>query len=159
MNESSCNSTLVATRSTASQRGLKNGDAVERVSTRFAGCGRAILEWVLQMASSVCILGLVLGGIIGCTAAVAAVPVEHVLIIGCDGFGSISFTPTNTPVLHQLMRSGSYTLHARGVMPTSSSPNWASMIMGAGPEQHGVTSNHERRSWRQGQEPWRADDE
>jgi len=26
-------------------------------------------------------------------------------------------------------------------MPTSSSPNWASMIMGAGPEQHGVTSN------------------
>jgi predicted AlkP superfamily pyrophosphatase or phosphodiesterase len=27
------------------------------------------------------------------------------------------------------------------VMPTSSSPDWASMIMGAGPEQHGVTSN------------------
>ncbi len=26
-------------------------------------------------------------------------------------------------------------------MPTVSSPNWASMIMGAGPEQHGVTSN------------------
>jgi predicted AlkP superfamily pyrophosphatase or phosphodiesterase len=26
-------------------------------------------------------------------------------------------------------------------MPTSSSPNWASIIMGAGPEQHGVTSN------------------
>ncbi|HTL17290.1 MAG TPA: alkaline phosphatase, partial [Patescibacteria group bacterium] len=43
--------------------------------------------------------------------------------------------------LHQLMREGSFTLHARGVMPTSSSPNWASMIMGAGPEQHGVTSN------------------
>lgn len=32
-------------------------------------------------------------------------------------------------------------MHARGVMPTYSSPNWASMIMGAGPEQHGVTSN------------------
>ena len=26
-------------------------------------------------------------------------------------------------------------------MPTSSSPNWASMITGAGPEQHGITSN------------------
>jgi predicted AlkP superfamily pyrophosphatase or phosphodiesterase len=26
-------------------------------------------------------------------------------------------------------------------MPTSSSPNWASMITGVGPEQHGVTSN------------------
>jgi predicted AlkP superfamily pyrophosphatase or phosphodiesterase len=39
------------------------------------------------------------------------------------------------------MKSGASTLHARAVMPTVSSPNWASMIMGAGPEQHGVTSN------------------
>jgi predicted AlkP superfamily pyrophosphatase or phosphodiesterase len=67
--------------------------------------------------------------------------VEHILVIGCDGFGSLGFTSTNAPVLHRLMRGGAYTLHARGVMPTSSSPNWASMIMGAGPEQHGVTSN------------------
>jgi predicted AlkP superfamily pyrophosphatase or phosphodiesterase len=67
--------------------------------------------------------------------------VKHVVVIGCDGFGSVGFTANNTPVLHKLMREGSYTLHARGVMPTSSSPNWASMIMGAGPEQHGVTSN------------------
>jgi len=68
-------------------------------------------------------------------------PIDHILVIGCDGFGSVGFTPSNTPVLHRLMREGSYTLHARGVMPTSSSPNWASIIMGAGPEQHGVTSN------------------
>jgi predicted AlkP superfamily pyrophosphatase or phosphodiesterase len=67
--------------------------------------------------------------------------VEHVLVIGCDGMGSLSFTETNAPVMHRLMREGAYTLRARGVMPTSSSPNWASMIMGAGPEQHGVTSN------------------
>jgi predicted AlkP superfamily pyrophosphatase or phosphodiesterase len=66
---------------------------------------------------------------------------SHVLIIGCDGFGSLGLTASNAPVLHRLMSEGSYTLHARGVMPTSSSPNWASMIMGAGPEQHGVTSN------------------
>jgi predicted AlkP superfamily pyrophosphatase or phosphodiesterase len=66
---------------------------------------------------------------------------EHVVIIGCDGFGSIGFTATNAPVLHKLMREGAYTLHARGVLPTVSSPNWASMIMGAGPAQHGVTSN------------------
>ncbi len=72
-------------------------------------------------------------------AAVAAV--KHVIVIGCDGFGSIGFTPSNTPVLHKLMREGAWTLHARGVLPTVSSPNWASMIMGAGPEQHGVTSN------------------
>src|SRR5204863_1292035 len=66
---------------------------------------------------------------------------EHVVVIGCDGFGSLGFTPTNAPVLHRLMREGAWTLRARGVMPTSSSPNWASMIMGAGPEQHGITSN------------------
>ncbi len=71
----------------------------------------------------------------------AAAETEHVVVIGCDGFGALGFTASNAPVLHQLMREGSYSLHARGVMPTSSSPNWASMIMGAGPEQHGVTSN------------------
>jgi predicted AlkP superfamily pyrophosphatase or phosphodiesterase len=66
---------------------------------------------------------------------------KHILVIGCDGFGSVAFTSTNAPVLHRLMRDGAHTLHARGVMPTTSSPNWASMIMGAGPEQHGITSN------------------
>lgn len=76
-----------------------------------------------------------------CTLPVRAATASHVVVIGCDGFGSVGFTPNNTPVLHELMRNGSFTLHARGVMPTSSSPNWASMIMGAGPEQHGVTSN------------------
>jgi predicted AlkP superfamily pyrophosphatase or phosphodiesterase len=74
-------------------------------------------------------------------ASTQAAHIEHILVIGCDGFGSVAFKPDNTPVLHRLMREGSYTLHARGVMPTSSSPNWASIIMGAGPEQHGITSN------------------
>ena len=66
---------------------------------------------------------------------------KHVVIIGCDGMSPDGVLKATAPVMHGLMRSGSYTLHARGVMPTSSSPNWASMIMGAGPEQHGVTSN------------------
>jgi predicted AlkP superfamily pyrophosphatase or phosphodiesterase len=77
----------------------------------------------------------------GC-ACLAAIPgVEHVVVIGCDGFGSLAFSGDHTPTLSGLMREGAYTLKARGVMPTSSSPNWASMIMGAGPEQHGITSN------------------
>jgi len=67
--------------------------------------------------------------------------IQHVVVIGCDGFGSLGFLPTNAPILHKLMREGAYTLRARGVLPTVSSPNWASMIMGAGPEQHGITSN------------------
>ncbi len=71
----------------------------------------------------------------------AAAKATRILVIGCDGFGSLGFTETNAPVLHRLMREGAFTLRARGVLPTTSSPNWASMIMGTGPEQHGVTSN------------------
>ncbi|HTH46289.1 MAG TPA: alkaline phosphatase family protein, partial [Candidatus Limnocylindria bacterium] len=85
---------------------------------------------------------LLCGCLFAVTCLAAGVPgIEHVVVIGCDGMGSLSFLPTNAPIMHRLMREGAYTLRARGVMPTSSSPNWASMIMGAGPEQHGVTSN------------------
>jgi predicted AlkP superfamily pyrophosphatase or phosphodiesterase len=74
--------------------------------------------------------------------AVAQVPgVEHVVIIGVDGLSPDGIRRAATPNLHRLMKAGASTLHARAVMPTVSSPNWASMIMGAGPEQHGVTSN------------------
>jgi predicted AlkP superfamily pyrophosphatase or phosphodiesterase len=66
---------------------------------------------------------------------------EHVLIIGVDGLSPDGIRKAQTPVLDKLMERGSFTLQARAVMPTSSSPNWASMIMGAGPEQHGITSN------------------
>jgi predicted AlkP superfamily pyrophosphatase or phosphodiesterase len=72
----------------------------------------------------------------------AQVPgVQHVVIVGVDGLSPDGIRTAETPVLDRLMKEGASTLHARGVMPTSSSPNWASMIMGAGPEQHGVTSN------------------
>ncbi len=66
---------------------------------------------------------------------------EHVVMIGLDGFSPDGIRNANTPVLDQLMATGAYTLRARGVMPTSSGPNWASILMGAGPEQHGVTGN------------------
>ncbi|MDE0467251.1 MAG: alkaline phosphatase [Candidatus Poribacteria bacterium] len=73
---------------------------------------------------------------------VSRVPgVEHVVIIGCDGLSPDGVQNAKTPNMDDLMQRGAYTLRARGVMPTSSSPNWASMLMGAGPEQHGITSN------------------
>ncbi|SPE40274.1 exported hypothetical protein [Candidatus Sulfopaludibacter sp. SbA3] len=68
-------------------------------------------------------------------------PVPHVIIIGVDGLSVEGVTVARTPRLHDLMARGAWTLEARGVMPTLSSPNWASMITGAGPEQHGITSN------------------
>jgi predicted AlkP superfamily pyrophosphatase or phosphodiesterase len=67
--------------------------------------------------------------------------VDSVVVIGVDGLSPDGVVKARTPVLHRMMKDGAFTLHARAVMPTVSSPNWASMIMGAGPEQHGVTSN------------------
>jgi len=70
-----------------------------------------------------------------------AAPVGHVVLIGIDGLGSEGLRAAHAATIHALIDSGASTLAARGVMPTVSSPNWASMISGAGPEQHGVTSN------------------
>jgi len=74
--------------------------------------------------------------------AAAALPgVERVIVIGYDGLSPDGLRKAKTPHFDRLCRNGAWTFRARGVMPTVSSPNWASMIMGAGPEQHGVTSN------------------
>jgi predicted AlkP superfamily pyrophosphatase or phosphodiesterase len=74
-------------------------------------------------------------------AASLAQPVRQVILIGVDGLGAKGVAAAKAPRLRELMNRGAWTLNARGVMPTVSSPNWASLIMGAGPEQHGVTSN------------------
>jgi hypothetical protein len=66
---------------------------------------------------------------------------DHVVIIGIDGLSPVGLKRATTPHIDRLIREGAVSWTARAVMPTSSSSNWASMIMGAGPEQHGVTSN------------------
>ena len=65
----------------------------------------------------------------------------HVVVIGFDGLSPDGLQYANTPTFDRIMEEGASTMHARAVLPTSSSTNWASMIMGAGPEQHGITSN------------------
>jgi len=65
----------------------------------------------------------------------------HVIVIGVDGLSPDGVIKAETPVLDDMMAKGSWSLHARGVLPTTSGANWASIITGAGPEQHGVTSN------------------
>ncbi|MGX5817221.1 alkaline phosphatase [Chitinophaga lutea] len=65
---------------------------------------------------------------------------EHVILIGSDGFGAYAFAQAKVPTLRAMMQRGSWTLHARSVLPSSSAPNWASMVMGAGPELHGYTT-------------------
>lgn len=64
---------------------------------------------------------------------------EHVFIIGLDGWGAYSVEKAEMPNVKALMEAGSYTLHKRSVLPSSSAVNWASMFMGVGPELHGYT--------------------
>ncbi|MEN8248864.1 MAG: alkaline phosphatase family protein [Bacteroidota bacterium] len=66
---------------------------------------------------------------------------KRVILIGIDGLSTDGIQIANTPNLNRLIRDGAFTLKARGVMPTVSSPNWGSMLCGAGPEQHGITKN------------------
>jgi hypothetical protein len=59
----------------------------------------------------------------------SAVP-GHFIIIGVDGLSVAGVANTRSPRMHALMEHGAWTLRARGVIPTLSSPNWASMITG-----------------------------
>lgn len=72
----------------------------------------------------------------------AGVITQHFIVIGCDGMSPDGIRNAQTPVLDEMLQNGASTFSARAVLPTSSSPNWASMLMGAGPEQHGITSNN-----------------
>lgn len=67
--------------------------------------------------------------------------INHVVVIGFDGLSPNGLENANTPNFDKLIIEGASTMNARSVLPSSSSTNWASMIMGAGPEQHGITSN------------------
>ncbi|WP_136466112.1 alkaline phosphatase family protein [Flagellimonas onchidii] len=67
--------------------------------------------------------------------------IEHVVVIGIDGMSPDGIQNARTPMLDSMIQKGASTMHGRAVLPSSSSPNWASMIMGADTEQHGITSN------------------
>lgn len=67
--------------------------------------------------------------------------IEHVIIIGVDGLSADGILNAATPVMDRIMAHGSVKWNVRTVLTSSSSQNWASMIMGAGPEQHGIINN------------------
>ena len=66
---------------------------------------------------------------------------NHVVVLGVDGLSPLGIQRATTPSFNKVIAEGAFSMHARAVLGTSSSQNWASMIMGAGPEQHGITSN------------------
>ncbi|WP_257658507.1 alkaline phosphatase [Parapedobacter lycopersici] len=96
------------------------------------------MKWnqVNRLATAVLLLG-------PCTASVAPAqePIKHIVVIGIDGLSASGLRGAETPVMDSLIAAGSASWSARTVLPSVSSPNWASILLGAGPEQHGVTSN------------------
>lgn len=72
-------------------------------------------------------------------AAERADSVEHVILIGLDGWGAYSMPMADMPTVKSLMETGGYSLHKRSEMPTVSAPNWATMFMGVPVEVHGYT--------------------
>jgi len=75
---------------------------------------------------------------------------QRLIIIGIDGMSPEGIAKAQTPVMDSLAAAGTACMNVQAVLPTSSSPNWASMMMGAGPEQHRVTSNNWLRGWPRG---------
>ncbi len=74
----------------------------------------------------------------------------RVVLIGIDGLGSVGLNAAlkagKAPNIQRLVSRGSWSPAARAVIPTVSSPNWATILMGAGPERHGITSNEWERN-------------
>lgn len=72
--------------------------------------------------------------------------IEHVVIIGLDGLSSWGLQVAHTPCMDSLLQNGAYSYSVRGILPTVSTPNWATMMAGVGPEGTGAVDN----SWRNG---------
>lgn len=67
--------------------------------------------------------------------------IEHVIVIGVDGLSPDGLKKAQTPVMDSLIASGAVKWTARTVITSASSQNWASMLMGTGPEIHGIINN------------------
>lgn len=84
-------------------------------------------------------------GYIGCTSVTnsddESIKREYVILFGIDGLSPIGIKEAYTPVLDSLILHGSWSMDARAVSPTISSPNWASILNGTIPELHGIQTN------------------
>jgi predicted AlkP superfamily pyrophosphatase or phosphodiesterase len=76
-----------------------------------------------------------------CALPLAAQKPKYVLLIGIDGLGGYAFPKAETPNIDELAKNGASTYTAKCVMPSSSSQNWASMIMGAPPKYTNIPRN------------------
>lgn len=66
---------------------------------------------------------------------------RSIVLFVVDGLRPDGLEKAHTPNIDGLLRSGAYTLKAQTTMPAITLPCMASMFLGTGPEQHGITSN------------------
>lgn len=64
---------------------------------------------------------------------------SHVIVIGVDGAGSW-FKDADTPNFDRIFENGAVTYNALSSKPTISAECWGSMLIGVGPEVHGLTN-------------------
>ncbi|MCL2508213.1 MAG: alkaline phosphatase family protein [Oscillospiraceae bacterium] len=64
---------------------------------------------------------------------------KRAAILGVDGAGNF-FRQTDTPCMDDLFRDGAVTYDALTSIPTISAECWGSMLIGVGPETHGLTN-------------------
>ena len=68
--------------------------------------------------------------------------IDHVVLIGIDGMSVQGLRVAHTPCMDSLIRNGAVSYSARAVAPTTSTPNWNTMLYGAGPEISGPAIWH-----------------
>ena len=66
---------------------------------------------------------------------------QKVILISIDGMRPDGFLSCGNPFIHDMMKLGSYTLHARTVFPSVTLPCHMSMFHSVPPERHGITTN------------------
>lgn len=87
------------------------------------------------------VMGLAVVMMISGAAFASGKKAQHVVVVGIDGLRADAVEQAKAPNMHKLMAQGASTLKAKAVLPTVSSPNWASIIMGVLPETHKILSN------------------
>jgi predicted AlkP superfamily pyrophosphatase or phosphodiesterase len=66
---------------------------------------------------------------------------EHVVVVSIDGLRPDGLSPSTSETIWELIDSGSYTLDAQTILPSSTLPSHASMLSGVEPSVHGILWN------------------
>jgi hypothetical protein len=82
-------------------------------------------------------------------AKVGRAAIRHVIIVSEDGLRPDALTSVPAPVHEDVMRRGSYSLHARTIRRASTLPSHAAMLSGFDVKEHGLFWNswHPERGW------------